>query len=563
MANNKCNDPNQQCIGVSGPQHSNTGSSIDNTHNNGCVELNGQSCPPINQDKTCNPFQLTKGKDSCFIDNVGNEALTIGGADINVYKLLGVHEQGKLVDVTGCGTPISNGDVVYYPAINAFTAYANTWRSVQKGNGVTASAYIGYDFGEIKVSDQSRRMYGDAPDAGIRKHIASFSIKQSANSINRVTRARVERSDDGQKWYGVAVVNLPDDDCLNVILFNDSVASRFWRIRPVDFNGSDNDYWEIQAIEMYHNYVATDQYNIQDKVFLENRDRDYSDDPLLLKGFYDLLDVQSELSRFGIELPSQSFYISINFSACVAILGRPIVIGDIIQLPSETQYNSQMQPILKWLEVTDVAWSTEGYTPGWQPTMLRIVAQPAFASQETQDIFGDLGEIPVDDLGLLDKGEGNNPNYQDYNDASQAGQAEAKDDVPQSGREVSSNIRMWTEQEQQSAKDQGLDNLQKIGQHNLALYGEDAMPPNNEPFSEGPELPTSASHGDYHRLTYEGLSKDVPARLYRYSSAKNRWIYLETDRRAQFDPNKPRLQEFLTSSTRKPHTDIVDDSGDC
>jgi len=107
--------------------------------------------------------------------------------------------------------------------------------------------------------------------------------------------------------------------------------------------------------------------------------------------------------------------------------------------------------------------------------------------------------------------------------------------------------------------------MQRIGFNRPnALYAEDAMPPNNAPFTEGADFPTSPSHGNYHRLTYEGLSKDVPARLYRYSTTKGRWVYLETDRRAEFDPNKPRLQEFLTSSTRRRHQYIVrEDPGTC
>jgi hypothetical protein len=83
------------------------------------------------------------------------------------------------------------------------------------------------------------------------------------------------------------------------------------------------------------------------------------------------------------------------------------------------------------------------------------------------------------------------------------------------------------------------------------------MPPNNAPFTEGTEFPDNPSHGDYHRLVYEGLSRDVPARLYRYSQTKERWIFLEKDRRAEYDPNEPRLQEFLVSTGRRPHDAVL------
>jgi hypothetical protein len=513
-------------------------------------------CPPAGADKTCQPYQLTKSRDNCFIDNLTNEALNIGGADVNVYKLLGVHEQCKTVDVTGKGSAISNGAAPGFPASQAYDTFVSEWRSVQKGDGVTASAYIGYDFGEIKTNDDSREMYGI--ETSVRKHITAIAIKQGELSKNRVTRARIERSEDGVKWYGVAVVNLPDDDCLNTILFRDSVPNRYWRIRPVTFNGGPNDNWAVQAIQMFHNHIATDEENIQDKILLENRDRDYADDPALLKGSYDLIDITTELSKFGIELPSQQIYMTVNFNSCVAVIGRPLIIGDIVELPSEAQWSAEMRKILKWLEVTDVSWSTEGYTPGWQPTLLRVILQPAFASQETQDIFGDLAEEELpDELGLVDKGDGRHAHYQDYSDISQTIIADAKDMVPEAGRETSGTIRAWEQEEIESAASQGVLNLQKIGQNNNAVYTEDAMPPNNAPFSRGDAFPDNPSHGDYHRMEYTGLSKDVPARLYRYSSSKGRWLFLEKDRRAEFDPNKPKLQEFLTAPGRISNTEIV------
>lgn len=553
---------NDECTGFSGPDHPKPN---NRNQKNGCQERTDQQgfCPEINQDKSCTPFQLTKNNDACFVDSVVNESLTIGGADINVHKLLGVHEQCKLVDTTGQGIPLSNGDAPGYPAINAFTTFATEWHSAQKGAGVTASAFLGYDFGEIKTSDQSRRKYGI--DTSVRKHIASFAIKQSSDPSKRVTRARVERSADGEKWFGVALVNLPDDDCLNTIVFNDSVTMRYWRLRPIEFNGSDCDYWGVKAFQLFHNYVATNHDNIQDKIFLENRDRDYAEDPITIKGSYDLIDVTTELSKFGIELPAQSIYLTVSFSAVVAALGRPLIIGDLIEMPSEAQYSADLRRIEKWMEVTDVAWSTEGYTPGWQPTLLRVILQPAYASQETQDIFGDLAETDLaDELGLVKNGDGRNLNFQDYSDVRQEIEEQSKEMVPEAGAEGSSSIREWEQSEINSAKEQGLPNLQKIGLNRTGLYVEDAMPPNNEPFTEGTEFPDNPNHGDYHRMTYEGLSKDVPARLFRYSSSKGRWIFLEKDKRAEFDPDKPRLEEFLESDTRKPHTHIVRDKpGKC
>ena len=50
-------------------------------------------------------------------------------------------------------------------------------------------------------------------------------------------------------------------------------------------------------------------------------------------------------------------------------------------------------------------------------------------------------------------------------------------------------------------------------------------------------------------MTFSGLADDIPDRLYRFSTSKGRWVYLETDRRHEYDGQKKKLQEFITEST--------------
>lgn len=526
-------------------------------------------CPPSSG---AGKYSITNNNDNCYIDGIVDEALQIAGAKINVYKLLGVHEQGRLIDCTGHGEGISGGDLLKYSVDNAFTKYYTQWRSIQRGVGILASAYIGYDFGDIKTNDLSRNAYGT--ETYVMKHITAIAIKQSEKESQRITKARIERSFDGKKWYGVAIISLPDDDCLNTILFGDSVPSRYWRIRPIEFNGGNNDRWVVSAIKMFHNYAGTETHNIQDKVFLENRDRDYDIEGQTIKGYYDLYDSTTELGKFGIELPSQTLYISVSFSRCIQLFDRPLVIGDIIEIPSEAMYSSKMRRVEKWLEIIDVAWSTEGYTPGWNPTMLRIIAQPAYASQETQDIFGDLATNFVEDgVGLVDQETGKDPVFQDYFDATQTMLAEARDDVPQRGVELSSTIREWKQEEIDKSKETvidknekqlqlGIKNLESIGMKsigNAGYFGESGMPPNNEPFTESDKWPEGPVHGDYHRLTYSKISTDIPARLFRYSEIKGRWIFLEIDRRHQFGKVVPMLQEFNSDPRARPGDAIIRD----
>lgn len=512
-----------------------------------CVtKPNGISCPPHSDWVECRPWDMTQqDRANCYIDAISNEALQIAGAQINVFKLLGVHEQTRLVDLTGNGIAISGGDAAGYPAANAFTPLATEWRSRQAGAAaILASAFIGYDFGQIKLPN-GRNRYG--VDAAQREHITAIKIKQSSEPKRRVAKVRIERSENGTEWYGVAVVTLPNDDALNTVLFKHSAPNRFWRLRPIGFVGEECDSWGVQALEMY-DYSATHLSNIQDKILMENRDRDYADVAVLLKGYYDIVAPMTDLSMFGQQW-TETYSIKVNFNACVMKLGRPIVVGDIIELPSEVQYTADLTPVKRFLEVSDVTWDASSYTPGWRPTNLLVTAKQALASQETQDIFGDMANA-VDSSGLFSTDDGNNTMYQDFSAIDQTIKETAKMKVPERGSEGSNTIREFSEEELNTAKPT-FPHLNKLGFNRKGLYVEDAIPQNNAPYTEGPEYPANPAEGAYHRLTYQGLAKDVPARLYRWSTTKNRWVYLETDRRAEFNSQKVRLEEYTTSSHKR------------
>ena len=61
--------------------------------------------PPVPK---CNTWDLTTNNDVGNIDRYGAEAINIAGAVINVFKLLGLHEQNKTMDVTGNGKPVTS-----------------------------------------------------------------------------------------------------------------------------------------------------------------------------------------------------------------------------------------------------------------------------------------------------------------------------------------------------------------------------------------------------------------------------------------------------------------------
>lgn len=497
----------------------------------------GKLCPT--QD-SCSPFDLSEADDSCVLEDYTEEILNIGAAKINVYKLLGVHEQDKLIDLTGNGVAISNGDIPNFSAQNAFDMFDSEWRSLQLGSNVGINAFLGYDFGEIKLKN-GRVRYG--LPTFIRNDVATIRIMQGCDTKNRASKIRLERSDDGNKWYGVKILDVPDCDGWVTLNFNKTVPSRFWRIRAVKFNGGSSDYWSIKGLQL-SNYEKTDLRNIQDRIFLENRDKNYDQNYIEIKGQYTPLELQTFQSKFGMSQifgGGETYSIEVSFAQCVNRLGRPLVIGDIIELPSETQFNERLEPIAKYLEVTDVAWSAGAYTPNYKPTLQKILAEPLIASQETQDILGKLTE-DADSLGTVDINDGVfGKKYQDPSAISQTIMANSNDNVPERGEDFG-EITQLSKEIYEFQKETGI-NFSKVDR-NRSVFGIDAMPPNGLPFTEGKELPpkNKAKDGDYHRLTYDN---NIPTRLYRFSKSRNQWIYMETDRRFENKNTKPRLQDFL------------------
>lgn len=491
-------------------------------------------------------FDLTTNNDVEFINGVVEESIGIASAPINVFKLLGIHEQGKLIDLTGSGKAISNGDANEYPSSNAFDVSLPEWRSLQKGSDVISSSFIGYDFGPIMYEPTQRERYGI--DTRVKQHITTIRIRQV--SEYRVTKARVEYSPNGGKWYGAGIVNLPDDNELNQLSFKSSTPARYWRIRPLAFTGDMNNAWKVCELQLI-DYDTTSLTNIQDDMgFLEARDRDYSSESILMKGYYDIMDVQSDLTRFGFEWNAQQIFFHISFSESIRKLGRSIVIGDILELPSETQYTTKLQPVLKYLEVTDIAWSTDGYAPSWQPVLQRIIAQPLLASQETLDVIGDFAPEP-DSMGFLDIATNN---IADMTSIDHLIEASADTNTPERGKDFIDVAHFDDEQIQQAA-DQGFD-ISKLSYDSKTLYVEDGLPPNGEEYTTGDEYPEDPIDKHYHRLTFTNSDMNIPPRLYRYSLLKGRWIYCETDRRSQYNNLKPHIQNMLEDDDSTSLEDI-------
>lgn len=546
--------------------------------------------------------------ENSYQESLAEQALNASGAPLNIFKLLGVHEQGKMVDMAGNGNPIGSSNTAsIFDKLDP-----NNWESTLRGMQViTTPAFIGYDFGIQKTSFGQPTV---EPGAAVFMNIGSIRISQPVDG-NRVLQARVESSTGGLfvdphkittgptnigngfitdavqgihaeigsfmlfasvdpsvfevmwtastgskvlglayvgtrfnstqgsftivagttpfetgdsfsvpmelKWNRVDVVNLPNVPGAVTVNIRQSSAARYWRLVPTVFQGVTvpTAAWIVGKLQFFQ--VGSANLNVvQDLLFMENRDRDYADEAIKIKVSYQPMDQVSDLSKFGFQL-TDIWTFTTTFGSMVKALGRPIVVGDVLELPPELQYDHDLKPVRKFLEVTDSAWSADGYTTGWKPIIFKFQAQQLIPGQEHRDLFGDVQTqkyLISDDL-LLD-------GIQQIQTlpltATENNLAEALEAVPREGannREFASGRSMI-----------GPDGTYDGGDYNV----EDGLPPDGQPYEIGYALPDVAGVKDraFFRLEYDPKLK-LQARLYQFSAIKNKWIHIETDRRGQ------------------------------
>ena len=80
-------------------------------------------------------------------------------------------------------------------------------------------------------------------------------------------------------------------------------------------------------------YDAVKETNIQDLLFLENRDRKYDPDVYTMRGIYNVQDIDFNLSQFGLFLSNDTLFLTIHINSSVKTLGRKVMAGDVVELP--------------------------------------------------------------------------------------------------------------------------------------------------------------------------------------------------------------------------------------
>lgn len=128
---------------------------------------------------------------------------------------------------------------------------------------------------------------------------------------------------------------------------------------------------------------------IQDVLFLENRDRKYSQEVFEIPGIYNVADVDFDLRQFGFFLQNDTLFIEVHFNDMIAFCGRKIIAGDVIELPhrrDDAMLNGG-KAVNRYYVVDDANFASDGYGSTWFHHIWRLKLVPMTAGQEYKDIL--------------------------------------------------------------------------------------------------------------------------------------------------------------------------------
>mgnify|MGYP006131946839 FL=1 len=283
-------------------------------------------------------------------------------------------------------------------------------------------------------------------------------------------------------------------------------------------------------------YDAVANTNIQDLLFLENRDRKYDKDVYTMRGIYNVQDVDFDLSQFGLFLQNDTLMLTIHIRSSVKTLGRKIMPGDVIELPhlrDEYAQNDMAVALKRFYVVEDVNRASEGFTQTWYPHLYRLKLKQILDSQEYKDIL----DLPAEE----DAPGGSTlrnllSTYEKEMQINNAVVAQAEADSAKSGYDTSHLFTLQVdangETELVTVDSDTIDGSDGINVDTVMVPPEkngyqgyllgDGLPPNGEVFGHGISFPLGPSTHDYFLRT-----DFLPNRLFKYDGT--RWIKLEDD----------------------------------
>ena len=299
-------------------------------------------------------------------------------------------------------------------------------------------------------------------------------------------------------------------------------------------------------------YGTQSELNIQDLLFLENRDRKYESSVYSLRGMYQIQDQDFDLKQFGIFLATGTTFMTFHLNDMIQTIGRKLMNGDVIELLHLKDFDS-LDPsvpyaLKRFYVVSDAARAAEGFSPTWWPHLWRVKLQPLVDSQEYKDI---LNKISADSDPFTANADANPlgsviSTYNKYMAINEAIIEQAEIELPKSGYDTSKFYTVPLKPDGSPGADGRPDassanvdsSSSTITTNEAPLHPDkkiqgylsgDGTAPNGFSVSMGVAFPGEPKNGDYFlRLDY------VPNRLFRYDG--RRWVKVEDAVRTNITP---------------------------
>ena len=303
-------------------------------------------------------------------------------------------------------------------------------------------------------------------------------------------------------------------------------------------------------------YDTVKETNIQDLLFLENRDRSYDPSIYRIRGVYNVQDIDFNLSQFGLFIDNDTVYMTVHINDYIKLVGRKPLSGDVIEVPNlrdEFALNEFDVSLPKYFAISDVGRAAEGFSASWYPHLYRLKLTKISDNQQYKDIFDQKVVDPI-------TGEETDRTLSDILSSAQrvlavndALLAQAEADAPKSGYETQQfytlavddhgNAALQTVDQTTIDSSYDLSTITAASQDGIPkrtgyvgyLVG-DGVPENGAAFGHGITFPNGAVNGDYFLRT-----DFLPNRLFRFDG--NRWIKREDNVRMTVTPTQSRMTQ--------------------
>ena len=298
-------------------------------------------------------------------------------------------------------------------------------------------------------------------------------------------------------------------------------------------------------------YDAVKETNIQDMLFLENRDRKYDPDVYTMRGIYNVSDIDFNLSQFGLFLSNDTLMLTVHINSSVKTVGRKIISGDVIELPhlkDEYALNDYSVALKRFYVVEEVNRASEGFSQTWYPHLYRLKLKQIVDSQEFKEIL----DLPAEE----DAPGGNTLRdlLSTYDKEMQINNAivnQAEADASQAGYDTSHYFTLALDANGNTALvDTDADGIpdtmvqpEREG-YNGYLLG-DGIPTNGAAFGHGISFPSEPQNDDFFLRT-----DFSPNRLFRFDNT--RWVKQEDNVRMTLTNTNDRTTQkgtFVNNTT--------------